>query len=64
MALKFAVPDMACGACANTITQAIHAIDPKATVTADVVTKQVTVETQEAGDAIKQAIVSAGYTIA
>lgn len=64
MALKFAVPDMACSACANTITQAIHAVDPKATVMADVATKQVTIETQEASDAIKQAIVAAGYTIA
>ncbi|MBD2465543.1 heavy-metal-associated domain-containing protein [Oscillatoria sp. FACHB-1407] len=64
MTLQLTVPNMACSACSDTITKAIQAIDPTATVQADTKTKQVNVETQAAETAIKQAIVDAGYTIA
>jgi copper chaperone len=64
MALQLTVPNMACSACSDTITKAIQAIDPTATVQADTKTKQVNVETQAAETAIKQAIVDAGYTVA
>ena len=63
MALQLTVPNMACSACSDTITKAIQAIDPTATVQADTKTKQVNVETQAAETAIKQAIVDAGYTV-
>lgn len=64
MALELTVPNMACSACSDTITQAIQAIDPAATVQADLKTKQVNVETQAAETEVKQAITNAGYTIA
>lgn len=64
MTLQLTVPNMACSACSDTITKAIQAIDPTATVQADTKTKQVNVETQAAETAIKQAIIDAGYTIA
>ncbi len=64
MTLQLTVPNMACSACSDTITKAIQAIDPTATVQADTKTKQVNVETQAAETAIKQAIVDAGYTVA
>jgi len=64
MTLQLTIPNMACSACSNAITQAIQAIDPAATVQADTKTKQVNVETQATETAIKQAIVDAGYTIA
>ncbi|MDX2098686.1 MAG: heavy-metal-associated domain-containing protein [Leptolyngbyaceae cyanobacterium bins.59] len=63
MTLQLTVPNMACSACSDTITKAIKAIDPTATVQADTKTKQVNVETQAAETAIKQAITDAGYTI-
>lgn len=64
MALQFKVPNMACSACATTITNAVTAIDPGATVNADPKTKLVEIETQQSESAIKQAIVAAGYTVA
>lgn len=64
MALELQVPNMACSACSDTITKAIKAIDPAATVQADPKTKQVKVETQQSETAVKQAIADAGYTVA
>jgi copper chaperone len=64
MTLEFNVPDMACAACATTITKAVTAIDATATVDADPKTKQVKIETQQSEAAIKNLIVAAGYTVA
>ena len=64
MTLQLTVPNMACSACSDTITKAIKAIDPAATVQADTKTKQVNIETQATETAIKQAITNAGYTVA
>jgi copper chaperone len=63
MTLQLTVPNMACSACGDTITKAIKAIDPVATVQADPKTKQVKIETQAADAEIKQAITNAGYTV-
>ena len=52
---------MACGACAKTITQAVIDIDPRATVKADIQTKQVIVESTASESSVKKAIISAGY---
>lgn len=64
MTLQFTVPNMACSACSDTITQAIRAIDPDAEVKADLKTKLVDIETQAAEADVKQAITTAGYTVA
>lgn len=64
MTLELTVPNMACSACSETITQAVKAIDPAATVQADPKTKLVNIETQVAAAEIKQAITNAGYTVA
>lgn len=64
MALELTVPNMACSACGDTITKAIKAIDPAATVQADPKTKLVNIETQASEADIKQAITAAGYTVA
>ncbi len=63
MTLEFTVPDMACSACATSITQAVTAIDPTAEVKADPKTKQVSIQTQQPEATVKQAIASAGYTV-
>lgn len=44
--LEFKVPNMACSACATTITNAVTSIDSITTVDADPKTKQVKIETQ------------------
>ena len=64
MALQFTVPNMACSACSETITKAIHSIDAAAAVQADPKTKLVNIETQATEADIKQAITDAGYTVA
>ncbi|NJL37557.1 MAG: heavy-metal-associated domain-containing protein [Leptolyngbyaceae cyanobacterium RM2_2_4] len=64
MTLQLTVPNMACSACGDTITEAIKAIDSTATVQADPKTKQVSVETQQSETAVKKAIADAGYTVA
>jgi copper chaperone len=64
MSLQLKVPDMACSACGITITEAIKAIDPTATIQTDPKTKLVNVETQASEIAIKQVITTAGYSVA
>lgn len=64
MTLQFTVSNMACSACADTITQAVYAIDPAAEVKADPKTKQVHVNTQVNEATIREAITAAGYTVA
>jgi copper chaperone len=64
MTLELTVPNMACSACGETITQAVKAIDPTTTVSADPKTKLVNVKTQASESAIRQAVTDAGYTVA
>ncbi len=64
MTLQMTVPNMACSACSDTITQAVQIIDSNAKVNADLKTKVVSIETQAAEAEIKQAITTAGYTVA
>ena len=62
MTIELKVPDMACNACAKTITEAIHNLDSQAIVQTDTKTKQVTIETQASVSSLKEAIVAAGYS--
>lgn len=64
MTFQFTVPNMACSACADTITKAVKAIDPAAEVSADPKSKQVNIATQANETVIKEAITAAGYTVA
>jgi copper chaperone len=61
MTLQLTVPNMACSACANTITNALKAVDANATIETDTTTKLVSVETQASETAIKEALAAAGY---
>jgi copper chaperone len=63
MTLKLTIPNMACSACADTITKAIKSIDNNAQVQADTKTKLVTIETTASETNIKQVITTAGYTV-
>jgi copper chaperone len=64
MKLELKVPKIACSACVNTVTKAVTAVDPTATVEADTKTKMVNIETLATEAAIKDAIASAGYPAA
>lgn len=61
MAIELKVPNMACSACAETITKAVQSIDPTAEVQADPQTKQVMVESSVSESSVREAIAAAGY---
>ncbi|MBU7582555.1 MAG: heavy-metal-associated domain-containing protein [Nostoc sp. TH1S01] len=61
MTLTLTVPNMACSACANNISNAVKTIDADAIVQADPKTKLVSVETQASEEKIKEALADAGY---
>ena len=61
MSLQFSVPDMSCGHCVSAITQAVQQVAPGARVTVDLATHRVTVDNAVAADAVRAAIVQAGY---
>jgi copper chaperone len=63
MTLELKVPNMACSACAEKITNAVKAIDPGAIVQADPKTKLVHLDIQAPEAAVREAITTAGYTI-
>jgi len=64
MKLELSIPDLACSACVETVTKAVQGVDATAQVTADPKTKQVSVITNASETAIKDAITTAGYTVA
>ena len=64
MLTTFTVPDMACGACVDKITQAINSIDPQAIIIANSQTKLVQIESEIPIVNLETAIVAAGYTVA
>ncbi|QLE55792.1 heavy-metal-associated domain-containing protein [Nostoc sp. TCL26-01] len=61
MTIQLTVPNMACSACANNITNAVKTVDVDAIVQADPQTKLVSVETQASETSIKDALAAAGY---
>lgn len=61
--LTVTVPDMACSACAEAITQAVQTLDKAASVQADTTTKHVTIATTSEPEQVKAAIAEAGYTV-
>ncbi|WP_066378616.1 MULTISPECIES: heavy-metal-associated domain-containing protein [unclassified Anabaena] len=63
MALKLKVPNIACDACAEKITDAIHVMEPDALVDVNVQDKTVTVKSDASEESIKQVIVASGYSI-
>lgn len=55
------VPKMNCGGCARGVTQAVQALDSAARVEVDLASKKVRVVSEMGLDAVKSAIVNAGY---
>ncbi len=60
--LDLTIPDMTCGGCARGVTAAIKAVDPAAELVIDVATHKVQVKTSASAEAVKQAVVDAGFT--
>lgn len=60
---QFKVPEMHCGGCIAAVTKAIHAVDPQASVAADLATHVVAVQSAAAPAALAAAIDDAGFTV-
>jgi copper chaperone len=59
--LEFLIPNMTCGHCARTVTEAVHAADPAALVQIDLPTHEVKVETDRTRDEVVARLTAAGY---
>jgi copper chaperone len=59
--IKFTLPDMSCGHCVATVTQAIKTLDSKAVVKADLSARTVSVDTSVPAGAVSKAMEEAGY---
>ena len=61
MSIEFQVPDMTCGHCVKTITGAVTAAAPGASVAVDLPAPRVTVTGTDQADKVEAAIRDAGY---
>lgn len=59
--LNLEIMDMTCNHCVNSITQAVHAVSPAATLSFDLPTHRLQVSGASDSDAIEKAIRDAGY---
>ena len=55
------VPNISCGHCARSVTEAIHELDPAATVSVDVPAKRVSFDTSAPLDQVFAKLAGAGY---
>ncbi len=58
---RFDIPDMTCGHCVRTITQAVRSVDPVAQVQADLAEHSVSVASSADASRLSAAIAAAGY---
>lgn len=62
--IEMTLPDMSCGHCASTVTQACKDVDPAARVEVDLGTKKVTIDSTADREAFAAALAEAGYPAA
>lgn len=58
---EFHLPDMTCGHCVASVTQAVQALDAQAQVHIDLSTHQVRIDTQASREAVIASLTEAGY---
>jgi copper chaperone len=61
MKLQLKVPNISCGGCVSTITEAIKKVDSNATVQGNSQAKTISVETQSSETEIKAVMANIGY---
>jgi copper chaperone len=59
--MQFDIPDMTCGHCVRTVTQAVQSVDPTAKVQADLASHDVQVASTADPARLSAAIAAAGY---
>ena len=60
---QFRVPDIHCDGCIRSLTSAVRDLDGNATLSADLETKLVRIETTADDHAVAEAIRDAGFTV-
>ena len=61
--LTYRIPDMHCDGCVRSLTKAVQALDPSATLTADLPTRHVSITTSAPEAAVSEAFEDAGYDV-
>ena len=61
--ITFNVTGMTCGGCARAVTNAVHQVDPAASVNVDLGGKKVAVTSSASPDRLQKAIEEAGYQV-
>jgi copper chaperone len=61
MDTQFKLPDMVCGGCAQSVTQALRQLDPQAQVQVDLPSQTVRVSSAQPREALAQALAGAGF---
>lgn len=59
--LKLSIPEMTCGHCAAMVTKAVKSLDGNATVSVDLGSRTVTVDTSVEAEGVCSVIGSVGY---
>ncbi len=59
--IELHIPNMSCGHCVRTITEAVHASDPQAQVSTDLAQHLVRVQTHVSAEVLAAALTQAGY---
>ncbi|MCW2271557.1 Heavy-metal-associated domain protein [compost metagenome] len=59
--LRFHIPNMTCGGCARTVTQALLSVDPHALIETDPPAREVRVQSALDEDAFLAVLIEAGY---
>ncbi len=63
MTWKLTIPNMACSACVTNITKAVQSLDAQATLSADLGSKQVSINSAKSREALAQVITQSGYPV-
>ena len=61
--ITFSVTGMTCGGCARAVTNALHEVDPAASVEVDLGARKVAVTSTASADRLQSAIEEAGYQV-
>ena len=60
--IEFTLPTMTCGHCAKTVTSTVQRVDPAATLTIDLPTHKVQIDSQQPAQQFATALADEGYT--
>ena len=60
--IEFTLPTMTCGHCAKTVTLTVQRVDPAATLTIDLPTHKVQIDSQQPAQQFATALADEGYT--